>query len=227
MKMLCAVITLSVVTPVHAGIVIYGTRVIYPAEKSEITLQLMNQEQNASLVQAWIDDGNTSLPPEKIQVPFLLTPPVVRVPGNSGQQLKIKKMPNTLPKNKESLFYLNVLDIPPNNPANAGKNVIKFAMQNRIKLFYRPSGIAPVNSATFKKIVLVRNGKSFIIKNDNANWVTVAEIKVGSVKINDKSVMVAPFSSEPVMVKSSNANQYKLTIINDYGSFISDSVSLK
>ncbi|WP_407201423.1 fimbria/pilus periplasmic chaperone [Citrobacter werkmanii] len=227
MKMLCAVITLSVVTPVHAGIVIYGTRVIYPAEKSEITLQLMNQEQNASLVQAWIDDGNTSLPPEKIQVPFLLTPPVVRVPGNSGQLLKIKKMPNTLPKNKESLFYLNVLDIPPNNPVNAGKNVIKFAMQNRIKLFYRPSGIAPVNSATFKKIVLVRNGKSFIIKNDNANWVTVAEIKFGSVKINDKSVMVAPFSSEPVMVKSSNANQYKLTIINDYGSFISDSVSLK
>ncbi|EOG8147988.1 fimbria/pilus periplasmic chaperone [Citrobacter werkmanii] len=227
MKMLCAVITLSVVTPVHAGIVIYGTRVIYPAEKNEITLQLMNQEQNASLVQAWIDDGNTSLPPEKIQVPFLLTPPVVRVPGNSGQQLKIKKMPNMLPNNKESLFYLNVLDIPPNNPAHAGKNVIKFAMQNRIKLFYRPAGIAPVNSATFKKIVLVRNGKSFIIKNDNANWVTVAEIKVGSVKINDKSVMVAPFSSEPVMVKSSNANQYKLTIINDYGSFISDSVSLK
>lgn len=227
MKMLCAVITLSVVTPVHAGIVIYGTRVIYPAEKNEITLQLMNQEQNASLVQAWIDDGNTSLPPEKIQVPFLLTPPVVRVPGNSGQQLKIKKMPNMLPNNKESLFYLNVLDIPPNNPAHAGKNVIKFAMQNRIKLFYRPAGIAPVNSATFKKIVLVRNGKGFIIKNDNANWVTVAEVKVGSVKINDKSVMVAPFSSEPVMVKSSNANQYKLTIINDYGSFISDSVSLK
>lgn len=227
MKMLCAVITLSVVTPVHAGIVIYGTRVIYPAEKNEITLQLMNQEQNASLVQAWIDDGNTSLPPEKIQVPFLLTPPVVRVPGNSGQQLKIKKMPNMLPNNKESLFYLNVLDIPPNNPAYAGKNVIKFAMQNRIKLFYRPAGIAPVNSATFKKIVLVRNGKDFIIKNDNANWVTVAEVKVGSVKINDKSVMVAPFSSEPVMVKSSNANQYKLTIINDYGSFISDSVSLK
>ncbi|HDS3407706.1 TPA: fimbria/pilus periplasmic chaperone [Citrobacter freundii] len=227
MKMLCAVITLSVVTPVHAGIVIYGTRVIYPAEKNEITLQLMNQEQNASLVQAWVDDGNTSLPPEKIQVPFLLTPPVVRVPGNSGQQLKIKKMPNMLPNNKESLFYLNVLDIPPNNPANAGKNVIKFAMQNRIKLFYRPSGIAPVNSETFKKIVLSRNGKGFIIKNDNANWVTVAEIKIGSVKINDKSVMVAPFSSEPVMTKSSNANQYKLTIINDYGSFISDSVSLK
>ncbi|MCW7199185.1 hypothetical protein OHD55_21635 [Escherichia coli] len=25
-------------------------------------------------------------------------------------------------------------------------------MQNRIKLFYRPAGIAPVNKATFKKV---------------------------------------------------------------------------
>ncbi|WP_204527071.1 fimbria/pilus periplasmic chaperone, partial [Citrobacter cronae] len=59
MKMLCAVITLSLMTPAQAGIVIYGTRVIYPAEKNEIVLQLMNQEQSASLIQAWIDDGNT------------------------------------------------------------------------------------------------------------------------------------------------------------------------
>lgn len=65
-------------------------------------------------------------------------------------------MPNMLPNNKESLFYLNVLDIPPNNPANAGKNVIKFAMQNRIKLFYRPSGIAPVNSETFKNSIVAQ-----------------------------------------------------------------------
>lgn len=82
---------------------------------------------------------------KKIQVPFILTPPVSRVAGGSGQQLKIRKMPNNLPHNKESLFYLNVLDIPPNNPQNAGKNKIKLALQNRIKLLWRPSGIAPVD----------------------------------------------------------------------------------
>lgn len=51
----------------------------------------MNQSKNASLIQAWIDDGNTTIAPEKIQVPFILTPPVSRVAGGSGQQLKIKK----------------------------------------------------------------------------------------------------------------------------------------
>ncbi len=83
---------IALTLPAHADIVIYGTRVIYPAEKKEIIVQLMNESTKASLVQSWIDDGDTTLPPEKIDVPFLLTPPVIRVKGNSGQQIKIKKI---------------------------------------------------------------------------------------------------------------------------------------
>ncbi len=48
MKILGAVITLSLMTPAQAGIVIYGTRVIYPAEKNEIVIQLMNQKKRFS-----------------------------------------------------------------------------------------------------------------------------------------------------------------------------------
>ncbi|EOM9814785.1 fimbria/pilus periplasmic chaperone, partial [Escherichia coli] len=150
MKGLLSLLIFSMVLPAHAGIVIYGTRIIYPAENKEVMVQLMNQGNRSSLLQAWIDDGDTSLPPEKIQVPFMLTPPVAKIGANSGQQVKIKIMPNKLPTNKESIFYLNVLDIPPNSPEQEGKNALKFAMQNRIKLFYRPAGIAPVNKATFK-----------------------------------------------------------------------------
>ena len=211
----------------HAGIVIYGTRVIYPAEKNEVLVQLMNQGERSSLVQSWIDDGNTSLPPEKINVPFMLTPPVAKIPGDSGQQLKIKKMPNTLPNDKESLFFLNVLDIPPNNPDSAGKNVLKFAMQNRIKLFYRPKGISAVNKNTFHKLALTRSGNSYSIRNDAANWVTVTEVKANNVKINNESIMLAPLSSANVALKNTNANQYKMTIIDDHGNYISDNVSLK
>ncbi|EJA0673690.1 fimbria/pilus periplasmic chaperone, partial [Salmonella enterica] len=157
--------SLFFVSTANAGVVIYGTRIIYPAEKNEVLVQLMNQGGRSSLVQSWIDDGDTSLPPEKIKVPFLLTPPVAKVAGDSGQQIKIKKMPNMLPNNKESLFYLNVLDIPPNNPNSTGKNVLKFAMQNRIKLFYRPKGIAPVNRGTFQKLSMKRTANSYSIQN--------------------------------------------------------------
>ncbi|QLY36466.1 fimbria/pilus periplasmic chaperone [Citrobacter freundii] len=227
MKGLTVIFIASIVLPAHAGIVIYGTRIIYPAEKNEVLVQLMNQGERSSLVQSWIDDGDMSLSPEKIQVPFLLTPPVAKVAAKSGQQLKIKKMPNMLPNNKESLFYLNVLDIPPNNPDSAGKNVLKFAMQNRIKLFYRPKGIAPVNKSTFQKLSMKRSGSIYSIKNDAANWITVTEVKANNVKINNESIMLAPLSSADVALKNTNANNYKITIIDDHGNYISDNVSLK
>ncbi|EHJ4692482.1 fimbria/pilus periplasmic chaperone [Salmonella enterica subsp. enterica serovar Montevideo] len=227
MKGFYALIISSIIMPAHAGIVIYGTRVIYPADKKEVLVQLMNQGNRSSLVQSWIDDGDSSLPPEKIHVPFMITPPVAKVAGNSGQQLKIKKMAHMLPNNKESLFFLNVLDIPPNNPDNVGKNVLKFAMQNRIKLFYRPNGISPVNMHTFQKLSMKRNGSIYSIKNDAANWITVTEVKANNVKINNESIMLAPLSSADVALKSANANQYKMTIIDDHGNYISDNVSLK
>lgn len=227
MKKLTALLLSTMIIPAHAGIVIYGTRVIYPAEKKEVVVQLMNEGSQGSLVQSWIDDGNAALPPEKIHVPFILMPPVARVAADSGQQIKIKKMPNALPENKESLFYLNILDIPPNNPENAGKNILKFAMQNRIKLIWRPQHIAAVNKDSFKRIGLSRNGKATTMKNDTANWITVTDVKAGQSKINDQTIMLAPLSTLNVNMKPAVEKQYELTIIDDNGNYISSKINVK
>lgn len=227
MKRLVAVLLSAIILPVHAGIVIYGTRVIYPADKKEVVVQLMNEGGSASLVQSWIDEGDTSLPPEKIHVPFMLTPPVVRVPASSGQQLKIKKMANALPEDRESLFYLNVLDIPPNNVESTGKNTLKFAMQNRIKLIWRPKGITVVNEDSFRQLGLSSTGRTLTLRNGTANWITVADINTGTVKINDKAIMLEPFSAQTVNTKSAVERQYELTIIDDSGNYISSKVNVK
>lgn len=50
MKRLTTIILISAMFPAHAGIVICGTRVIYPEEKKEVIVQLMNQSDHASLV---------------------------------------------------------------------------------------------------------------------------------------------------------------------------------
>ncbi|WP_414092428.1 fimbria/pilus periplasmic chaperone [Escherichia albertii] len=222
MKGLLPLLISSMILPAHAGIVIYGTRIIYPAENKEVMVQLMNQGSRSSLVQAWIDDGDTSLPPEKIQVPFMLTPPVAKVGANSGQQIKIRIMPNRLPTNKESIFYLNILDIPPNSPEDEGKNALKFAMQNRIKLFYRPVGVASINKETFKKLRVNNSSNGLVIKNDSANWVTISDVKANSVKVNYETIMIAPQEGQRVDVKNHNANSWQLTIIDDHGNYISE-----
>ncbi|EAN0330337.1 molecular chaperone, partial [Salmonella enterica] len=84
-----------------------------------------------------------------------------------------------------------------------------------------------VNMHTFQKLSMKRNGSIYSIKNDAANWITVTEVKANNVKINNESIMLAPLSSADVALKSANANQYKMTIIDDHGNYISDNVSLK
>ncbi|MCU6175006.1 fimbria/pilus periplasmic chaperone [Citrobacter cronae] len=223
--LLSSLIALTI--PAHADIVIYGTRVIYPAEKKEIIVQLMNQSSKASLVQSWIDDGDTTIPPEKISVPFLLTPPVVRIKGNSGQQIKIKKIANALPNDKESIFYFNVLDIPPNTNEENSKNTLKFAMQNRLKLLYRPAGIETVTKTSIKKLALLRSGNNLNFRNDTANWITVPKIESNKIQLNGKTILLPPLSSQLIKLKTNAANQYVVTIIDDRGNYVSDTVRVK
>lgn len=95
-----------------ANIVINGTRVLYPENNKEVIVQLINTGDAPALVQSWIDDGDINSTPETANVPFLLSPPVVKVSEHNGQQLRIKKLPANLPGDRESVFFLNVLDIP-------------------------------------------------------------------------------------------------------------------
>lgn len=222
MKKLIAFLLAGMVTPAWGGVYIYGTRLIYPEQKKEITVQLMNEGNRSALVQSWIDDGDTSLPPEKIHVPFVLTPPVAPVKGGEGQQLKIKKLANTLPKDRESLFFLNVLDIPPNCPELEGKNGIKFAMQNRIKFIYRPEGLTGVDKESFRRLSIKHANGGINIKNNSANWITIPEL-TGNAKINKETLLLAPWS-EKTITTASAINQYTITLIDDNGNYLSEKV---
>ncbi|ASG54209.1 MAG TPA: fimbrial assembly protein [Salmonella bongori] len=222
MKRMIALWLACAAMPAWSGVYIYGTRVIYPAQKKDITVQLMNDSKRSSLIQAWIDNGDTSLPPEKLQVPFVLTPPVIRVAADSGQQLKIKKLVNNLPGDRESLFYLNVLDIPPNSGESKDKNVIKFALQNRIKLIYRPQGVQKVDKATFSRLQLFKASGGISIKNNSANWVTIPEVKAKN-KLNKETLLLAPWSSQNVPT-TTVVNNYTVTLIDDSGNYLSETI---
>ncbi len=222
MKRIFAALLAVAALPAWGGVYIYGTRVIYPAALKEVTVQLMNQGDRSALVQAWIDDGDTQTPPEKLQVPFLLTPPVVKVNGNAGQQLKIKFLKANLPQDRESLYYLNVLDIPPNSDSGSEKNKLKFALQNRIKLIYRPTSLPGVNKEIFSKLHITRSNNGLAVENTSANWLTITEIK-STVKINNVTLLLAPHARVN-LPGAPAANQYTVTLIDDYGNYLRENI---
>ena len=95
----------------QAGIVVNGTRFIYPAKQQEIGVRISNDGTLPSLVQVWVDRGDPDTRPEDAEAPFLLTPPIFRVDPNQGQSVRLAFTGESLPGDRESLFWLNLLDI--------------------------------------------------------------------------------------------------------------------
>lgn len=125
----------------QAGVVIAGTRVIVPSQEREVTVKLSNAGKTPALVQAWLDNGDASEAPEKIHVPFVLTPTMFRLDPDKGQTLRLIYTKEPLATDKESLFWLNVLEVPPKAQAGDDANHLQLAFRTRIKVIFRPQGL--------------------------------------------------------------------------------------
>ncbi|MBP5059146.1 fimbrial biogenesis chaperone [Pseudomonas chlororaphis] len=115
-----------------AGVVITGTRLVYPAGEREITVKLDNNGTTPSLVQSWVDSGDVASSPTQSTAPFVLSPPVFRIDPSKGQSMRLMFSGAALPQEHESVFWLNVLEIPPKGQANADTNTLQMAFRLRI-----------------------------------------------------------------------------------------------
>jgi len=205
-----------------SNVIINGTRVIYPENTKETVVQLINNGDDPSLVQAWIDDGDINSTPETAKVPFLLTPPVVKVNGHNGQQLRIKKLPASLPGDRESVFYLNVLDIPPKPENMQSLNTMQLAIKSRIKVFYRPTALKGTLEQAINQLRLNADARGFTIINNSPFNITIANIEgSGESKLLENSLMVAPFSQDTAISKKSvrKGQSYRVMYVDDAGAY--------
>jgi chaperone protein EcpD len=126
----------------QASLVVGSTRLIYPENAKEITVQLTNPQPQEKLAQVWIDDGDPDALADNSAVPFLIMPPLTRIEGQGTHRFRLMfTQQSVLPKDRESLFWFNVLDIPPIH--NMGTDsYLEFNYRTRIKLFYRPAALA-------------------------------------------------------------------------------------
>ncbi|KDB05880.1 Pili assembly chaperone [Burkholderia sp. lig30] len=142
-----ALISAAIASHAYASVVISGTRVIFPSTEREVTVKLTNEGKAPALVQAWLDNGDPNASPDDIDVPFTLMPAMFRMEPGKGQTLRMIHTNEPLPADKESLFWLNVLEIPPKNATGADRNQLQIAYRSRIKVMYRPDGL-PGNANT-------------------------------------------------------------------------------
>ncbi|WP_036772118.1 fimbrial biogenesis chaperone [Photorhabdus australis] len=230
-KLFLATLLAVTALPSDANIVINTTRIIYPAGNKEASVQLLNVGDQPSLVQSWIDDGDPNSTPETAKVPFLLTPPVVKIDGNNGQQLRIKHTNSNLPIDRESLFYLNVLDIPPIAENIADRNVMQIAIRTRIKFFYRPEKLSISPKQIEQHIVLKHDGNQLKLENSSPYFLNVVGLKSSATQPNllNEGTIIKPLSSHSFSTNERVKTGDKLTlaIVDDFGAINKLTLSLQ
>lgn len=213
-----------------AGVVVNGTRVIYPAQAREVTVQLDNVGDAPSLVQAWVDAGDQTQTAENSDAPFMLTPPISRVESGRSQALRLVFTGADLPADRESVFWLNVLDVPPSPQAGGeGQNYLQVAFRSRIKLFYRPKGLlGAANDAPQALRWQYRDGQ-LRVSNATAYHVTLAEVyaldATAERVLERQGRMVGP-QQNLQFDSSEKVERVRFISINDYGGRVEHTASV-
>ncbi len=122
-----------------------------------------------------------------------------------GQSWRLVFNGSRLPQDRESLFWFNLLDIPPEPKNGKTDNYLQLAIRSRIKLFYRPAGVAAEKIAAEKALswALAPTGNGLRVSNASACYITIDSITLNGQK--HAAGMVAPFSSLEIAPKRGRA----------------------
>ncbi|MGV3346076.1 fimbria/pilus periplasmic chaperone [Enterobacteriaceae bacterium LUAb1] len=223
--------------PVFSSMTIYGTRIIFLASNKEVVVRTANKGASPALVQVWIDDGKANSNLNKVKTPFIVTPPVYRVEPGKGQSIRIIYNGITLPQDKESVFWFNMLEIPKKSKT-ASEQRLDLAFRTQIKIFYRPTSISKSDMDHQKdKLkwnvvddpqgvgIKVSNVTPYYLSLDSANIVSRGK------KVELLTKMVAPhtetvFYPKNKISKNDGVNELEYRYINDYGAVISQKMIL-
>ncbi|KDR37402.1 fimbrial biogenesis chaperone [Caballeronia grimmiae] len=224
-----SMLTLSAMLPfaARASVVIAGTRVLYNATDSEVTLKLSNSSKSPSLIQVWLDRGDPAADPSKLDLPFILTPPLARIEPGKSQTIRISYTGEALPKDRETLFFFNLLDVPPKPSAEeAGANYVQLAFRSRLKFFFRPAGLegkpedAPARLTW--RLGTAQGKPALLVSNPTPYHVTIIKAQVGDgphAPAYEDGNMVLPGGqlALPLSAAPTAGGKVSFTTLNDYG----------
>ncbi|MBL5825941.1 molecular chaperone [Serratia fonticola] len=199
-----------------ASVMTNGTRVIYSSDATGVSVTLNNTGQLPVLLQIWIDNGDIDAKPSSIKVPFVLTPPMSRIEPGKWQMLRIIYTGGKLPMDRESLFWLNTLEVPAKNHTKSDDNFLQIALRLRIKLFYRPAGLEGTANDAAKMLTWNSKGTDLQAVNSTPYHVSLVEVKVNGKKV--KGEMIAPKTSRIFNLPGNTGHTITGVFINDSGS---------
>lgn len=194
----------------YPGFGLNTSRVVVMADApGGTTVTALNNSDNVYLVQSqvWPAKGLTGYPedgklPAAGTVPFLVTPPLKRMGPQSRLPLRIlTTAAQSLPQDRESLFFLSAKAIPSVPPASGKESTsvprVVMALQQFVKLYWRPAGLKPralFDGEVAPKLRMSLVGGKLHVQNPTPYYITFGVLKVNGkpLKADDLRVMTPP-----------------------------------
>ena len=237
---LVAVLLLSI-RPAAAGVMAESTRVIFPSGAAERSLQLANLNAYPVVVQAWVDDGELTSEPENSTAPIIPLPPIFRM--NAGDQLSLRLLHARapLPTDRESLFWLNLYEIPP-RPLDVppDSSTLTVAIRTQMKIIVRPPGLPMAPGEVADKLVFSIRGDAerpvLQIENPTPYFASIGVIRCAyaeeAATQQIEGLTIAPYGSadtplQPPAHAQGEAAAIVFTLINDEGTALAHARAIK
>ena len=221
---LASVLSLVMSCQAMAAFVLNGTRFIYEEGKKNTSFEVTNQSTETYGGQVWIDNTNQ----DNLQVYIVPAPPFFKVAPKEKQIVRIMKTDSILPTDRESLFWLNVQEIPP-KPKNTEGGILAVAINTKVKLIYRPKRLVEGRKDAEKSMLIVHHGGKTYLNNPTPYYFAVTAVKVNgqNVKLTDSVLnniaQLAP-KSEVSLGNMVMNGAISVTAINDWGGLVDYSI---
>ncbi|KLN95788.1 fimbrial biogenesis chaperone [Moellerella wisconsensis] len=205
------------------GLKLPQTRVVFHAEDKSTTAGIQNLSNQPYLVKTEV--LNVPGQNEQSVIPFSVTPPLFRLEPESQYMVRILPQgKKDLPIDRESVFYLSFLAIPPGTKPGQSEDTaisprVSVGVQTLIKLFYRPAGLAMTAREAQNKLAFYANQDNVIMDNPTPYYLTLntLTLKGQHIDLTKTGAMIAPFTQKTYHVLG-KTETVSYTVINDYGS---------
>lgn len=133
-----------------------ATRYVFTGDKDALSVTVSNEAGKTYGGQGWVEN----IVEKDTRPSFVITPSFFKVTAGGKQVLRIIKAVD-LPQDKESVYWLNLQEIP---PAMEGSG-LKIAVRTRVKLFYRPAALMKERQGAEQKMELTAHKDGLLLKN--------------------------------------------------------------
>ena len=215
--LLSACALLTAVPAAHAGVVISGTRFIYPAGEKSITFAVRNPSTSTWLIHTKVNAGGSwkgADQPETTQNTFIATPPLFTLRPDRENTVRLTFTDGALPTDRESLFTLIVAAIP---EGKNGGNSVQTAVRSRFKLFYRPAKLPGEPEGAYQALRWSYGNGAVTVENPTPYYVTLFQLSLNDKKLAD-SGLVAPYAKRTFAgCQQASRCDIRWHAINEYG----------